>query len=161
MPSRKRAREQPEPAPEACLQVTVPAPPEDESDESSYEFVDQPAVTTSGFCKFFMSGGCSRGPSCPYKHLVEEEPPKRRRGEPVTGKRLKSFHAATRKQRPAALLRAGKLARDQECPICLEFLSKGQLCVVKTCSHTFHSKCLRSWVRYGDDCPSCATSSLV
>ena len=42
---------------------------------------------------------------------------------------------------------------DQECPICTELLESK--ISTTPCGHLFHSKCIATWLKNGNDCPQC------
>ena len=45
---------------------------------------------------------------------------------------------------------------EEECPICLEQLHKGEYQKVLDCKHCFHKKCIDRWFKKDNDfCPMC------
>ena len=52
----------------------------------------------------------------------------------------------------------GELAAE-ECSICLEYFSKGELMTITRCGHNFHGQCLERWMRESvhssTECPLC------
>ncbi|XAR49035.1 hypothetical protein NMG60_11032057 [Bertholletia excelsa] len=58
-------------------------------------------------------------------------------------------------------IKSRSISEGQQCAVCLEdFRSSGKQSVVKlSCSHKYHSDCLRPWLATADhpNCPSCRT----
>lgn len=46
-------------------------------------------------------------------------------------------------------------AEDRGCIICCEEMEEGEVLAQMPCSHTFHDKCLKSWLSAQNTCPSC------
>lgn len=44
-----------------------------------------------------------------------------------------------------------------ECPICIEDFEINKKCITLNCSHTFHSICIRNWLKKKNICPYCRT----
>ena len=49
------------------------------------------------------------------------------------------------------------------CSICLESLNSdpNQLLFTTSCSHTFHSNCIHSWVNFNNSCPICRQTDII
>jgi len=45
-----------------------------------------------------------------------------------------------------------------ECLICLNIFLKDDMITTLSCSHIFHSACLKEWMKYKSTCPSCGSN---
>lgn len=45
---------------------------------------------------------------------------------------------------------------EKECSICLDVIEKGSVCSMLPCVHTFHEKCIKTWLTMNKStCPEC------
>uniref|UniRef100_A0AC35GLW2 RING-type domain-containing protein n=1 Tax=Panagrolaimus sp. PS1159 TaxID=55785 RepID=A0AC35GLW2_9BILA len=46
-----------------------------------------------------------------------------------------------------------------ECTICLSPLTPSNTYAITKCGHTFHQRCIRTWLRDASNCPTCRTTA--
>lgn len=69
------------------------------------------------------------------------------------------------KKLPCFLYKVDEIDRTEdtsECAVCLERFKTGENCRLLTnCHHSFHLKCIDSWLIQTPYCPICRTSALI
>jgi hypothetical protein len=68
--------------------------------------------------------------------------------------KIQSSFRGTRSRRAVKLLKETIKANDNECPLCLEPMTKN-ITIALPCGHIFHTKCIKQALRYNNKCPNC------
>lgn len=50
---------------------------------------------------------------------------------------------------------------DLKCPVCIEAIQEGQVCIKTPCSHVFHSICVIGWFKIKSTCPMCKADMMA
>jgi hypothetical protein len=68
--------------------------------------------------------------------------------------KIQSGFRGSRSRRAVKLLKETIKAKDNECPLCLEPMTKN-ITIALPCGHIFHTKCIKQALRYNNKCPNC------
>jgi hypothetical protein len=68
--------------------------------------------------------------------------------------KIQSSFRGSRSRRVVKLLKETIKANDNECPLCLEPMTKN-ITIALPCGHIFHTKCIKQALRYNNKCPNC------